>query len=82
MFLHKPYIWESALHLENQSHYMIFKSSISLEQTDEIAPFFAFKYKFSKIKSCSKIFWLGMIKIWIWPIWSLDFKISRVNRCN
>ena len=32
------------------------------EQSDETASFFAFRYKFTKIESCSKIYWVNMVK--------------------
>ena len=46
----------------------------SLNQLDETTSFFAFLYKFTKIESCSKSFWLGMVKIRIWSICSLHSK--------
>ena len=27
-------------------------------------------------QSCSKSFWLGIVKIWMWPILSLEFKLT------
>ena len=36
----------------------------------------SFSYKFTKIESCLKNFLLGMVKIWVWPIWSLDSKLT------
>ena len=32
------------------------------EQSDETASFFACRYKFTKIESCSKIYWVNMVK--------------------
>ena len=46
----------------SQADYRVFKSSIVPEQIDETASFFACGYKFIKIKSWSKIYWLVMVK--------------------
>ena len=56
-----------------QADYRIFKSNRSLEQTDEIAWFFACWYKFTKIKSWVKNF--GVQK-GLWLLWSKDLKLA------
>ena len=58
---------------------MIFKSTISAEQIDYTASFFAFQYKFTKIKICSKCFWLGMIKYGFAQSgpWTLKLTVSQ-----
>ena len=53
------FIGQNAL---DQSDCRIFKSPFSPEQIDETASFFAWWYKFTKIKSWSKFFWSGMGK--------------------
>ena len=70
MFLTKSYIWEKSCswvigkNVLSQSDCRIFKSTISPEQVDETASFFACWHKFTKIRSWSKFFWLGMVKNW------------------
>ena len=48
--------------------------------------FFACWYRFAKIKSRSKNFFVGIVKKWVWPVWSpaLWFNdcIIEVNRSN
>ena len=78
IFLHKSHIcekscsWDMAQNALGQLDFGIFKSSVSLEQNDEIAWFFACWYKFMEIKS-----WLNNIKIgfdekWVWPLQPQD----------
>ena len=62
VLLHKSHIWKKSFFWNigqnslSQSDYRIFKSTISPDQIDEIASFFACWYKFTEIKSWSKIF--------------------------
>ena len=46
----------------SQSDYSIFKSTISLEQNDEKASFFACWYRFMENRSWLKNIWVGMVK--------------------
>ena len=68
MFLHSSHIWEKSGSWDidqkalDQSAGRIFKSTISLEQNDDIARFFTCQYKFMKIKCWLKNFWVGMVK--------------------
>ena len=65
MFLHKSYIcenscsWDIGWNALSQSDCRVFKSTISPEQIDEIASFFVWWYKFTKIRSYSKNFLVG-----------------------
>ena len=61
------------------------KSTTSEELNDGINWFFACWYRITKIKSWSKIFWVGICQKWVWTIWSWNSKIdciSKVNRWN
>ena len=68
MFLHKSYIlgkpcsWDTGENAVSQSDCSISKWTISPKQIDETASFWACWYKFTKIKSRLKIYWLGMVK--------------------
>ena len=46
----------------SQSGCTIFQATISPEQLNEIAWFFACGYKFKQFESSSKMFWVGMVK--------------------
>ena len=59
----------------------LLRKSLVLKIYAKIKPrFFARWYKFRKIKSVSKIAWLGMVKIWVWLIWSLDSLKSTISQ--
>ena len=81
----------------SQSDCRIFKSTVSPEQIVETASFLACWYKFTKIKSWLKFFWLGMIKngygqsglwtlIWLYlknePMQLTDFLHACTNSCK
>ena len=79
------YIWEKSCSWDigqnalSQPDCRIFKSSISPEQIDETASFLACWYKFAKIKSWLKIFWLGIVKNGFDPsgLWTLKLTVSE-----
>ena len=85
MFLHKSFIWEKSCSWDigqnalRQSNCMIFKRTISPKQINETTSFLACLYKFTKIKSGLKIFWLGMVKNGYGQsgLWALKFTISQ-----
>ena len=62
LYLEKSCFWDTGQNALSQWDSRIFKSSISPEEGDYTASFFACWYKFMKIKSWFKIFWLGMFK--------------------
>ena len=63
----------------SESDYRIFKSSVSPEQIDEAASFLVCWYKFTKIKSWLKTFWLGIVKNGYAQsgLWTLKFTVSQ-----
>ena len=75
------YIGENAF---SQSNYRIFKSTISVEQINEIASFVHVDRNLQKLKFVEN-FLIGHGQKWMWAIWSLDSKFgcySRMNRLN
>ena len=62
LYWEKSCSWDIGQNHLSQSDCRIFESTISPEQIDETASFFACCYKFTKIESSLKIFWLGMVK--------------------
>ena len=62
LYLEKSCFWDISQNALSQWDSRIFKSTISPEQGDDTASFFACWYKFMKIKSWLKIFWSGMFK--------------------
>ena len=65
--------WEVGQNFLNQSDCRIFKSTISPEEIDETASFFACWYKFTKIKGWSKIF------SWAWFRMGVTNLVSGIN---
>ena len=59
----------------SQSNWRFLKLTVSLEQNDEIAWFLDFK--FIKIKSWLKNFWMGIVK-WVWVTWTGDSNIGYI----
>ena len=57
----------------SQSDCKIFKLTISPEQNDEKARFFAFWYRFMEI---------GLAKKCVRPVWSQDLKFGGISRRN
>ena len=57
----------------SQSDCNIFKFTISPEQNDEKARFFAFLYRFMEI---------GLAKKCVRPVWSQDLKFGGISRRN
>ena len=66
----------------DQSDCSIFKLPMSLEQNDEKAWFFAWWYKFIKIKSCLKNIGRGHGCTLVCPLWSQDSKIGFISQRN
>ena len=62
LYLEISCFWDISQNALSQWDSRIFKSTISPEQSNDRASFFACWYKFMKIKSWLKIFWLGMFK--------------------
>ena len=68
MFLHKSHTWEKSGSWDigqnalGQSDCSIFKSTISLEQNDEKAWFFACRYRFMENRSWVENIGVGMVK--------------------
>ena len=70
VFFHKSHIWKKCgsrdmgQNAYGESDYIIFKSSISLEQNDEKAWFLACQYRFMEIRSCLKYIGVSVVKNW------------------
>ena len=75
VFLLEPHIWETSCYWDmgqnafSQSDGRTLKSTISLEQIDKIAWFFACSFG-------------GHGQKWWWPVWLHKSKIDRVSRMN
>ena len=61
--------WDMSQNGLGQSDCRIFKSTRSLEQSNEKAWFFACWYKFMEIKSWLKCIGGGRCKKWVWLLW-------------
>ena len=75
----KCYSWDIDQNALSNSDWQIFKSSISAEQIDETAWFFACWYKFPKIKSWLKSFWCGIVtnECGQSGLWTLKLTVSQ-----
>ena len=73
IFLKKCGAWDMSQDVFGQSDCRIFESTISLEQKDEIAWFFAGWYKFMAIKS-----WLKNIGVDVGKKWHSDYRILKL----
>ena len=65
-----------------QSGCRIFKLTLSPEQKDEKAWFFACWYRSMEIKSWLKNIGGGPGQKWVWPLWSKDTKIGFISEKN
>ena len=86
-FLHKSHTsgksgsWDLGQNSLGQSDCRIFKSTLSLEQNDEKAFFFAFWYRHMELKINQKILG-GHRQKWEWSLWSQISKIGCISRRN
>ena len=62
LYLEKSFFWDIGQNTIGQWDSSIFKLTISPEQSNDTASFFACWYKFMNIKNWLKILWLGMFK--------------------
>ena len=90
VFLHKSHTfeksgsWDMGQNALDQSECSIdyFKLTIYLEQNDEKAWFLACWCRLIEIKSWLKNIGVGVVKKWVWSLWSQDTKIGCISRRN
>ena len=88
VLLHNSHTWKKSVFRDrgqyalDQSDCSIFKLTISLEQNDEKAWFFAYWCRFLEIKSWLKNIGVNIGQKWVWSLWSQDTKTGCISRRN